>query len=192
MDLKDINVLPSEWGADEEQLVSWDPVVQRGPATVPAPVPTPVPADGSSFQVFRRMRATRVGTKIVANLGNSTGDGRQTCYNKMSVGNKFPVGNKTYATRAAVKRCNSFQCLQVDSELDPIRIDPLNCEGFGGPSRDELVSQVSGIPVMGGVTGVKKTIVEKDVEKKSVGRAAGNPAMFTGGASSSRSAPCSC
>ena len=44
-----------------------------------------------------------------------------------------------------------------------------------------MVSQVSGIPVMGGVTGVKKTIVEKDVEKKSVGRAAGNPTMFTGG-----------
>jgi len=60
VDLKDIKVLPSEWGADEEQLVSWDPVVQRGPVTVPAPVPTPVPADGSSFQVFRRMRATRV------------------------------------------------------------------------------------------------------------------------------------
>ena len=83
----------------------------------------------------------------------------------------------------------------------------------------------SGILVMGGVTGTKsvtgtkRTIVEKDVEKKSVGRAAGNPTMFTGGralreaprvhveknvgrasgnstrftggASSSRSAPCS-
>ena len=93
MDLKDINVLPSEWGADEEQLVSWDPVAQRGPVTVPAPVPTPVPADGSSFQVFRRMRATRVGIKIVANLGNSTGNGTQTFYNK---GNKFSVGNMTY------------------------------------------------------------------------------------------------
>jgi len=70
--------------------------------------------------------------------------------------------------------------------------------GFRGPSRDELVSQVSGIPVMGGVTGGKKIIasgipvmggvtgikksgssgkliVERNVERKIVGRAAGNP-----------------
>ena len=66
--LKDINVLPAVWGEDEEQLVSWDPVVQRGPVTVPAPVPTPAPADGSLFQAFRRTRAARVGTKVVTKL----------------------------------------------------------------------------------------------------------------------------
>ena len=36
-------------------------------------------------------------------------------------------------------------------------------------------------PVMGGATGEKKIIVEKNVEKKSVGRATGNPTRFTGG-----------
>ena len=87
-------------------------------------------------------------------------------------------------------------------------------KGLGGPSRDELVSQASGIPVMGGVTGgkkiiasgipvmggvtgikksgnpvmggvattgTKKTIVEKDVERKIAGRAAGNPTIGAGG-----------
>merc|ERR1712153_283787 len=87
----------------------------------------------------------------MANLGNRIGDGRQTFYNKVS------DVSKNYETYTHVlKFCNSFHCLQEDSEFDPIRIDPLNCEGFGGPSRDELVSQVSGIPVMGGATGGKK------------------------------------
>ena len=162
VDLKDINVLPSEWGADEEQLVSLDPVVQRGPVTAPAPVPTPVPADGSTFQVFRRMRATRVGTKIVANLGNSTGTGRQTFDTK---GDTFSVGNMTYEKRASVKCCNSFQCLQApefpmfgeDPEFDPIRMaSPLTVKGLGGLSRDEWDS---GIPVMGGVAGGKKAAI---------------------------------
>ena len=111
------------------------------------------------------------------------------------------------------KCCNRFQCLEDDSKFDPIRIDPLNCDGFGGRSSDELVSQASGIPVMGGVTGgkkiivsgipvmggvtggkksgipvmggvaitgTKKMIVEKDVERKIVGRAAGNPTTGAG------------
>ena len=41
----------------------------------------------------------------------------------------------------------------------------------------------SGIPVMGevAITGTKKTIVEKDVERKIVGRAAGKPTIGTGG-----------
>ena len=92
----------------------------------------------------------------MANLGNSTGNGRQTFHNN---GNKFSVGNKTYETRATVKCCNSFQCLQVDSEFDPIRMaSPLTVNGFGGLSRDELVSKDSGIPVMGGVAGGKKAV----------------------------------
>jgi len=41
------------------------------------------------------------------------------------------------------------------SEFEPIRIDPLNCDGFGGPSRAKLTSTcgvndpVRGSPVMG-------------------------------------------
>merc|ERR1712086_846473 len=102
------------------------------------------------FQVFRRLGTIR----IIAKLGNRTGGGRQAFYNKVS------DVSKNYETCTNVlKCCNTFQCLQEDSEFDPIRIDPLNCEGFGGPSRDKLVSQVSGIPVMGGVTGGKKIIV---------------------------------
>ena len=98
----------------------------------------------------------------MANLGNSTGDGRQTFYNK---GNKFSVGNMTYEKRATVKRCNSFQCLQVpgfpmfgeDPEFDPIRMaSPLTVKGLGGLSRDELDS---GIPVMGGVAGGKMAVI---------------------------------
>ena len=84
----------------------------------------------------------------MANLGNRTRDGRQTFYNTIS-----DVGENYETCTNVLKCCNSFQCLQEDSEFDPSRIDPLNCEGFWGPSRDELVSQVSGIPVMGGVTG---------------------------------------
>jgi len=136
--LKDINVLPIEWGADEEQLVSWDPVVQRGPVTVPAPVPTPAPADGSLFQAFRRMRATRVGTKVVTDLGNNIGNGTQIFYNK---GNKFSNGSMTYEKRATVECCNRFQCLQVpefsmfgeDPEFSPSGMaSPLTVKGFGG------------------------------------------------------------
>ena len=66
------------------------------------------------FQVFRR-----VGTKLVANMGNKTGDGRQIFYKKVS------DVNKNYETCTNVlKRCNSFQCLEEDSEFDPIRIHP--------------------------------------------------------------------
>ena len=101
--MKDINVLPVVWGEDEEQLVSWDPVVQRGPVTVPAPVPTP--ACQHQYQVFRKARATRVGTKIVTNL--ATEIGRQTFYNKITA-KEFPV-----VKRATVSVGNSFQCLQV-------------------------------------------------------------------------------
>jgi len=75
--LKDINVLPAVWGEDEEQLVSWDPVVQRGPVTVPAPVPTP--ACQHQYQVFRKARTTRVATNTVTNM--ATEIGRQTFYN---------------------------------------------------------------------------------------------------------------
>ena len=92
-----------------------------------------------------------------------------------------------------------------DSEFAPIRMaSPLTVKGSGGLSRDELVSKGSGIPVMGGVAGGKKAvmsgipvmggvpgikksgssgklIVERNVGKKIVGRAAGNPTIGTGG-----------
>ena len=82
----------------------------------------PMPMEEDMFQVFRRLGTSR----IMAKLGNRTGDGRQTFYNKVS------DVNKNYETCTTVlKCCNSFQCLEEDSEFDPIRIDPLNCEGFG-------------------------------------------------------------
>ena len=122
-----------------------------------------MPMEEDLFQVFRRLGTA----KIMPKLGNCTGDGRQTFYNKVTV-NNFSVGNMTYGKRATVKRCNSFQCLQAPefpmfgeySEFAPIRMArPLTVKGSGGLSRDELVSKDSGIPVMGGVTGGKKIIV---------------------------------
>ena len=100
------------------------------------------PMEDDLFQVFRR-----VGTNFVANIGNKTGDGKHTFYKKV------PDVNKNYETCTNVlKCCNSFQCLEEerDSEIDPIRTDPLNCDGFGGPSRDKLVLRS---PVLGGATG---------------------------------------
>ena len=78
----------------------------------------PMPMEEDMFQVFRRLGTIR----IMATLGNRTGDGGQTFYNKVSAVSK---NDETYTN--VLKCCNSSQCLQEDSEFDPIRIDPLNC-----------------------------------------------------------------
>ena len=131
--MKDINVLPAVWGEDEEQLVSWDPVVQRGPVTVPAPVPTP--ACQHQYQVFRKARTTKIATNMATEIG------RQSFYNKVTTKAKeLPV-----VKRATVSVGNSFQSLQVpefpmfgdsacgaDPEISPSGMaSPLTVKGSG-------------------------------------------------------------
>jgi len=152
------------------------------------------------FQVFRK-----VGTKYVANIAK-TRNGRQTFYQSISdVSQKLEKGRM-----CGTKCCNSFQCLEEEGESDfePIGIHPLNF-GFEGASRAKIDLQKK-IPVMGkgpvigsGIEVVRalgNPTVEKKIGRavgnptieKKVGRATGNPTnMFTGGASSSRSALCS-
>ena len=52
------------------------------------------------------------------------------------------MGFSESSLNGVTKRCNRFQCLEKGgkSEFEPIRIDPLNCDGFGGPSRAKLTS----------------------------------------------------
>ena len=103
--MKDINVLPVVWGEEEEQLVSWDPVVQKGPVTVPVPVPTP--ACQHQCQVFRKARTIQIATNMATVVGRVTSG--QSFYSKVTTKAKeLPI-----VKRATVSVGNSFQSLQV-------------------------------------------------------------------------------
>ena len=50
------------------------------------------------------------------------------------------MGFSESSLNSVTQCCNRFQCLEEEgeSEFEPIRIDPLNCDGFGSPSRAKL------------------------------------------------------
>ena len=47
---------------------------------------------------------------------------------------EWKMGFPESSLNSVTKCCNSFQCFEEagESEFEPIRIDPLNCDGFGG------------------------------------------------------------
>ena len=115
--MNDINVLPVVWGEEEEQLVSWDPVVQKGPVTVPVPTP----ACQHQYQVFRKARTARIATNMATVVGRETSG--QSFYSKVTTKDNSiekldlvkSVAIRTLPTvkRATVSVGNRFQKLQV-------------------------------------------------------------------------------
>ena len=101
---------------------------------------------------------------------------RFQCLEEQGESDFEPIGNPSLEERASranidLEKKSMPLMGSGKSELEPIRIDPLNCDGFGGPSRAKLDLKS---PVMGSERVVGRAVGNPTGEKK-IGCAVGNP-----------------